>query len=516
MNKLLEETKKAEDQFESTPMTKKEKVLYESYKENWDIYLKLHDDKFMPLSNAMKSTEADKMLDEMEPQYDLFTKYIIENVALHKQSSIDFSNAADRMYAQSILLTYVLLILAIIFSVSFGIIITRAIANPLRILVDAAKTIAAGDLTQEVKASGNDEVGILSSSFNTMVKNLRELVIKVLQTAQHVSVSSQQISSSAQQINSTAQEVSSTVQQIAKGAESTAQRVEETSKVMEQMGSSVSQMAASSQQTAAAATQANSSAQKGRDAAGETIKKMEKIFKVSTDSALVVNKLGERSEEIVKIIDVITNIADQTNLLALNAAIEAARAGEAGRGFAVVAEEVRKLAESSSKAADEIGSLIKEVSKDTVLAVKGMDETSKEVIEGKELIAGTAQSLEEILKAAGNTATMVQQISAATQQMAAGSKQVVKSIDEIASSAEEAASATEQASASTEEMTASMEEMAASAQELANMAIELRELVGKFKTGAEIEKEVSAVKPKKIEIPKEIKAGKERIHKHGA
>lgn len=160
-----------------------------------------------------------------------------------------------------------------------------------------------------------------------------------------------------------------------------------------------------------------------------------------------------------------------------------------------------------------------------------IEETAKEVTEGKELAVKTLKSFEEILKAAGNAATMVQQISAATQQMSAGSKQVVKSIDEIASSAEEAASATEQASASTEEMTASMEEMAASAQELANMAIELRELVGKFKTGAEVEKEeVTAkaqkfTKAQKVEVaaPAEakkptpaverLKAVRERIHR---
>jgi methyl-accepting chemotaxis protein len=282
----------------------------------------------------------------------------------------------------------------------------------------------------------------------------------VLSAASQVSASSQQLSSSAQQMNVTTQEVASTVQQIAKGAETTAQRVEETSKVMEQMGSSVSQVATSSQQTAAASTQTNESAKRGGEAVSETVKKMEKIFGVTTESAAVVKKLGERSEEIAKIVDVITDISDQTNLLALNAAIEAARAGEAGRGFAVVAEEVRKLAESSSKAADEISTLIKEVGKDTSTAVKTMDEVSKEVTEGKDLAAKANKALEEILKAAASTATMVQQISAATQQMAAGSKQVVKSIDEIASTAEEAASATEQTSASTEQMTATLVEMA--------------------------------------------------------
>lgn len=379
-----------------------------------------------------------------------------------------------RIILVGILIALIVIIVALI--------LARGIAKPIKEVSESIVRIGDGDLTQEIKETkAQDEVGLLTNAAKKMRDNLREMVTQVFSTAERVSTSSQELSSSAQEMNATTQEVSSTVQQIAKGSESTASRVEETSKVIEQMSASVSQVATSAQQAATASLQASQSAQKGGDSAQEAVNKMNKIYESISSSAVVVKKLGERSEQINDIVSVITEIADQTNLLALNAAIEAARAGEQGRGFAVVAEEVRKLAEGSGKAADQISKLIKDIQKETNQAVLSMDNGSREVAEGREVVTKAGGALTEIVKVVENTASMVEQISAASQQMSAGTKQVVRSVDEIASTAQEAASATQEASASTQEMTASMQQMAASAQELSEMAINLRDLVAKFK-----------------------------------
>jgi len=399
-----------------------------------------------------------------------------------------------------------ILILGIIISIIIALIaylIAQGIANPITLIAQIAQKVGEGDLTVNVaETKAEDEIGMLSKSIKQTIVSLRTIVSQVLETAERVSSSSQQLSSSAEEMNATTEEVSSTVQQIARGSETTAQRVEEASKVMEQMNASVSQVANSAQQTASASNQAAQVARKGGEAAKEAEQKMSRIYETVTASGGMIKKLGERSEQINEITDVITNIADQTNLLALNAAIEAARAGEQGRGFAVVAEEVRKLAESSAKAADQIARLIKDVQKETNQAMGAMDTGSKEVTEGREAVTKAAQALGEIVQVVENTASMVEQISAATQQMSAGTKQVVKSVDDIASTAEEAASATEEASASTEEMTASMEEMAASAQELSEMAINLRALVGKFKVGEEVRVQTTEYREQKPVIAK--------------
>ena len=209
-------------------------------------------------------------------------------------------------------------------------------------------------------------------------------------------------------------------------------------------------------------------------------------------AAAVINRLGERSDQIGEIVGVITGIADQTNLLALNAAIEAARAGEYGRGFAVVAEEVRKLAEGSAKAADEITHLIKEVQRESLQAVNDIKSVSSESIAVREIAQKTEENLLEVVKSVESVAAMIEQVSASSQEQASGARQVSHSVADIAAVAEETASATEEASASAEEMTASMEEMAASAQELADMGIQLRDLVARFKISEDSQAKVIA------------------------
>jgi methyl-accepting chemotaxis protein len=372
-------------------------------------------------------------------------------------------------------------LISVVFICLFAFFVAKGITKPIKDLTNFAKEVSDGDLTVKIDVKSDDEIGLLAGSFKAMVEKLFLIVENILSSSDRLSSSAQELSSSAQEMNATTEEVASTVQEITKGTETTAKRVEETSNVMVQMAASVSQVAGGAGSAASASIQAKNTAANGGKASENAVQKMNSIYDLTNESTEVIKKLGERSNEISEIITVITDIADQTNLLALNAAIEAARAGEAGRGFAVVAEEVRKLAEGSAEAADKISNLIKGIQKETTRAVESMRTNSKEVDEGRIAIQAVGTALNEIIEGVDNTASMVEQISAASQQMAAGTSQVVKSVDDIASTSEETASATEEASASTEEMTASMEEMAASAQELSQMAIDLKDLVSKFK-----------------------------------
>ena len=374
-------------------------------------------------------------------------------------------------------------IIAFVLMALAGFFITRMITKSLKFIIGKVTEIAdsAGDLTVAIPVKTNDEIGDLGAAFNRMIEGLRVLISQVAGIAESVSVSSQELSSSAEEMNATTEEISSTVQQIAKGTETQAQKVDETQKTMDQMSTSVEQVTKSAQDAAEQAVSAAETARSGGDAAINAQTKTVQVSNVIINSSDTIARLGERSEQIGSIVNVITNLADQTNLLALNAAIEAARAGEYGRGFAVVAEEVRKLAEGSAKAADEIGKLITEVQKETVLAVDNMKNVSVEALSLKDFTEKGSENFTEIIKNTESVAAMIEEVSAASEEQAAGSVQVTRSVADIASVAEETASATEEASASTEEMTASMEEMAASAQELADMGMRLREMVGNFK-----------------------------------
>ncbi len=357
------------------------------------------------------------------------------------------------------------------------------IKRPVRQLLDASRVLASnsGDLTATIDIGTDDELGRLGSTLNEMFGNISGIINVIRSTSDKVNFSAQSLSASTEQMNSITEETSLTVQNIAKSTDLQATKVEDMILEIRNMERSVKQVANSAELAASAATNASETAAKGGESAKEAVQKINTIYDVTSESASIIRHLGERSNQIGEIVDVITDIADQTNMLALNAAIEAARAGEAGRGFAVVADEVKKLAEGSAKAAEEIATLIQKTQEDTQTAVASIERGSKEVTEGKEVITRTGDSLDEIVEVLKSSSDMARRISAATKELSRGMKNVIGSIDEISSSAEKNASATQETAASMEQMTSSMEDVASSAQKLSDMAIQLREHVGRFK-----------------------------------
>jgi methyl-accepting chemotaxis protein len=282
-------------------------------------------------------------------------------------------------------------------------------------------------------------------------------------------------------MNATTQEVAAAIQKVSKGATTQAERLQETFETLEKTAESIKQMVTDARAANQSVSDTNVQAEASKTQAKETVAKIERLTVTVSDTAKVIQALGQMSQQIGEITVTITSIADQTNLLALNAAIEAARAGEAGRGFAVVAEEVRKLAEGSAEAVRKIGGLIRSIQSETNRAVNAIDMSSKEVQEGMSEVSKIAEVLAEISKGAQSSFKLTNSIADAGQKRITELERVVKSVNEVADIAKESASSVQEASSSTEEQTASMEEMSASAQELARLAMDLKEVVGKFK-----------------------------------
>ena len=230
-----------------------------------------------------------------------------------------------------------------------------------------------------------------------------------------------------------------------------------------------------------AAQRTAQTASQGEQALEKAVSQMNIIQQKTTDTSAVIHDLESTSQQIGKIVETISAIAGQTNLLALNAAIEAARAGEAGRGFAVVAEEVRKLAEQSEGAAKEITQLIGQVQGRTQDAVVFMDEGTKQVHVGTEVVSAAGESFREILKMVQDMSGQIAAISQAIEGVTQGTKQMVSSIENIEQESKKVAEETQTVSAATEEQSASMEEIAASSQTLARLAEELKSAVSQFK-----------------------------------
>ncbi len=377
----------------------------------------------------------------------------------------------------------VILVLAGVLGVAFALLMYRWVTRPLGIIAEQVGRIAAGDgdLTQRVEVLGEGALGGLAESINLMIGALRGSIAEIGRIAGTLSSSAGQVASVVQEMNASSQEVSSTVAHIAKGSEEQARRVLDTAQAMETMSGSIQEVAAKADLSNAASLEAIGIAERGVEAAVETAGAIEAINGAARTVLDTSEGLEARFMQIGIIVEVITSVADQTNLLALNAAIEAARAGEHGRGFAVVADEVRKLAEDSRKAAEQIARLIGEIQGEVGRMTDSIDRSVAEVAKGTEVVERAGAALREITVSVSRTSQYAEEIAATTRAQVENSDQVLRAITEIASIADEVAASSEESAAAVEEQAASMQQIDTAAQELAEVAGRLNKVVGGFR-----------------------------------
>ena len=374
------------------------------------------------------------------------------------------------------------IIIGVILALVIAIIIARNISNPVKRLSKYANQMANGDLTEDIpNIKSRDEIGNLVLSFQDMQGNFREVVRNIQLSAEQVASTSTELAASAEQTMKTVEQITITMQEIAVGSDNQVDKIQTTANYIKQFDERISHITQNAQEAAAAAVQTTEVASQGVAVIENAIQQMNLIGSSMDQSVEVVTKLHERSEKINEIVTLITSVAEQTNLLALNAAIEAARAGEHGRGFAVVANEVRKLAEQSGNAAQNIMTMIQEIKNDTTSAVNSMVEGNKEVKQGVEAVKTASNAFNEILTAINNVAKTSEGTLGAANEMDKYVEQVVVAIEEMQHLIEESAGHTQTIAAASEEQNASMEEIGSSADGLSHMAEELRDVINRFK-----------------------------------
>ncbi len=323
----------------------------------------------------------------------------------------------------------ILAILAIVIAVAVSVWVAHSVNRPLTAVVDAAEyAVAHDDFTRSIPEEGTQETARVGQAINHLMEKFRHIIAHTTRSSEDIADASSVLAASSEQVNR-----SSSAQSDA--ASSVAAAVEEISV-------SVSETARNAQTAAEIVDKSHAGTNQVLAIMAETVKNVNGIAALIRESDDNVARLDERSKKIGGIIQVIKEVADQTNLLALNAAIEAARAGEQGRGFAVVADEVRKLAERTSKATEEIAALIGDIQSHIGGTVTGMRQANTQVTESLELVGKTEAALHRIGDDAREVANNVQSIADAIREQDAAIHQVVTNVEKIAQMAEENSAAT--------------------------------------------------------------------------
>lgn len=338
-----------------------------------------------------------------------------------------------------------------LFVLALRLLLTKPLGEMVKMLQDIAT--GEGDLTRRLNLQRSDEIGKMGHWFDVFISRIHDTIC--------------QVSSSTHEVASAATEIAASSEEIAGGAREQHTQIQQVSAAIEEMSASVVEVARKSGQAAQTAAGSGQSAEDGSGVVNQTIEGMRGITEAVESSAASVIELGKRGQQIGEIIDVINDIADQTNLLALNAAIEAARAGEHGRGFAVVADEVRKLADRTTKATDEIAESIQSIQSETDEAVNRMKSGTDEVRRGMDLASEAGSSLELIVASSQEVSSMISSIAAAAEEQSAAAEEVSRNVEGISSV--------------TRQTTEGVQQAASAANDLSRKSEELQGLIGQFR-----------------------------------
>lgn len=490
MDTTFAEIDKSFSDYEKRITLDEERKHFDSLKEKWTKYQDIHK-RFIELGTDMNIVQGTgnvngikliSTIGEADNMYSSIQFTLEKLVDLNHKNAEKASSEGNSVFDTSLMLIIIFLVAGVILGLTIAYITARMISKPLKFVTDNVKEVAKGNLTMDpISVKNRDEIGELAKAFNEMGTSLANLIRKVTHTSQTVAASSEQLLASSEQTSKATEQITISIQEVAAGSEHQVSGAMQGNSSMQEISKGMEQVAGAIQIVSDLSVTTNNKAESGNNVVTETVTQMGIVQDQVGKIASIIHALGTRSKEIGKIVDLISQVSEQTNLLALNAAIEAARAGEHGKGFAVVADEVRKLAEESHKATDNIRVLISQIQKEINEVTVSMDEGTNSVKSGINKVNETGQAFFEITEMISQITTQAQEVSAIVEEVNASTEEMVQKMAEIASISQQSAVNSQQVAASAEEQNAAMEEITASANSLSSMAQEMQENVSKFR-----------------------------------
>jgi methyl-accepting chemotaxis protein len=430
------------DKFEKTILTEEGRKIFKEFRDARNVYGD-YINKVLELEEAKKGAEALALLHGDAQKAALREQDLLDKLLESKEAQAKLVSEDNKLIAGHA--THYMIAFAmfgVFMAIALGQLVAKVIQGQLggdpTDVAEIAQEVAAGNLAVKIDMVGKRSDSLISA-MSRMVDNLRDLVSQTVEISSGIAAASNQLHSTAEQISTGAEKVASQAGTVAASSE--------------EMSNTSSDIARNCTVAAVASNKTTDAANAGSKVVNETISGMNIIADRVRNTSKTIEALGARSEEIGDIVGTIEDIADQTNLLALNAAIEAARAGEQGRGFAVVADEVRALAERTTKATREIGEMIKAIQSETRAAVQTMEEGVHEVEKGAQSSQQSGRALQNILDCINEVTMQINQIATASEEQTATTNEVTMNIQQIndvvtqtARGAEETASAAGQLS----------------------------------------------------------------------
>ncbi|MBC8998637.1 MULTISPECIES: methyl-accepting chemotaxis protein [unclassified Pseudomonas] len=449
---LVDKVRSGQAKYAALPAGPEERAIYQTFATTLDNYLQAQN-QMLELSRQDKVDEMRTLINtRIKDGTDQMGEQLNKLIAINAADAKTASNKAGEHYDSAITGIVIVAVVAALATVLLALLLTRSIVTPLNRAVEAARTIADGNLTKLIEVDGKDEPARLLEALAAMQTNLRKTI--------------EQIAGSATQLGAAAEELSAVTEEASRGLQQQNNEIEQAATAVNEMTAAVEEVARNAVSTSEASNQSTHAAREGRDQVVKTVDAIQTMTHDVQNTAQMIEGLATQGRDIGKVLDVIRAIAEQTNLLALNAAIEAARAGEAGRGFAVVADEVRALAHRTAQSTQEIEKMVAGIQNGTGEAVSSMQQSNQRTQSTLEMARAAGVALEQITQSIHQINERNLVIASASEEQAQVSREVDRNLVNIRDLATQSAAGANQTSAATHE--------------LSRLAVDLNAMVARF------------------------------------